>query len=82
MDYPIYKTKNGTPITAYVAECVGKYFDFDGGEKNFKGKDGVIGSYTTAEAAIEAAIAEKTETCSVKVTDTRADNGSMVIFEQ
>lgn len=79
MAYPIYKTKNGTQVTAYVAEAIGKHFSVDGGD--FRGKDGVIGSYVTAEEAIAKAKREKSDTCTVKVTDARAEGGPKVIFE-
>lgn len=78
MTYPIYKTQKGTPITAYVAEAIGKVFSIDGGEGNFRGRDGVIGSYVKADDAIKAAKSAKSETCTVRVTDTRANK---VIFE-
>jgi len=80
MDYPTYKTKNGTPVTAYVAEAIGKSFSVDGGQDNYRGKNGVIGSYATAEQAIAAARAAKNETCTVRVVNTRAENGAEVIF--
>jgi hypothetical protein len=79
-NYPTYTTKKGTPVTAYVAEAIGKIFRVDGGD--VRGKEGVIGSYVTAEEAIEAAKREKTDSCTVRVTDTRAEGGSKVIFEQ
>ena len=72
MTYPTYKTKNGNSIKAFVAECVGKSFDL-GADGTISGKSGVIGSYATAEEAIAAAKREKTSTCTVRVTDTRAD---------
>ena len=80
MAYPTYKTRNGSPVTAYVAEAIGKTFKVDGGD--FTGKTGVIGSYVTAEEAIAAAKREKSDTCDVQVTDTRADGGPKVIFKQ
>ena len=80
--FPIYKTSNGTLVRAYVAEAAGKTLSVDGGEDNYRGKDGMIGSYFTAEGAIGAAQKEKSATCNVKVTDIRAENGQKVIFEQ
>jgi hypothetical protein len=81
-EYPTYATKSGKPYPAYVAECIGNWYSIDGGGDNYRGKNGVIGSYTTGEEAIEAAKREKTDSCTVRVTDTRAEGGSKVIFEQ
>lgn len=70
MKYPVYRTKKGRLIPAYVAVCVGKTFDL-GPDGMMRGKDGVIGYYTTGEAAIVAAASAKSETCNVRVTNTR-----------
>ena len=72
MTYPTYKTRNGRTVKAYVAECVGNTFDL-GADGTVNGKSGVIGNYTTAEQAIAAAKREKVSTCTVRVTDTRAE---------
>lgn len=77
--YPQYATKNGTPYTAYVVEAVGQTYSLDGGA--WRGKQGTIGSYLTAEAAIEVAKREKTATCILRVIDTRADDAPKIIFE-
>lgn len=79
-NYPTYTTSNGRPIRAYVATAIGRLYSVDGGYNNFQGKNGQIGEYATAEEAIRAATAEKTETCDVDVVNTRAEDEPEVIF--
>jgi hypothetical protein len=78
--YPIYRTPNGTMYRAYVAEAIGKNVNIDGGDNNWRGKHGVIGSYATAEEAIAAAAQEKNETCTVQVINTRAETEDTIII--
>lgn len=80
-NYPTYKTEKGNPVKAYVAEAIGKWFSIDGGENNYQGTNGTIGSYATAEEAIRAATKEKDETCTVRVLNTRAEDGVEEIFK-
>ncbi len=80
MRHPTYKTKNGNDIRAYVANTIGKTFSVDDGKNNFRGTEGIVGSFVTAEEAIEAAKKAKDSTCSVEVVNTRAPEGNEVIF--
>lgn len=79
-NYPSHATANGNPIRAYVVNTIGETYSVDGGENNFRGTEGVVGSYTTAEEAIEAAKKAKDSTCTVEVVYTRAAEGNKTIF--
>lgn len=71
------------PRKNYVVEAIGNWYPVDGGQNNFKGKDGLIGYYDTEKQAIEEAKLNKDSSCEVRVTFTGGDSGqeNVVIYE-